>query len=136
GRPAALRALADAAPRDDAAAPRQLPIAPVAIEANRAQELARARALGRVLRPFMLRRTKEQVLAELPPKSEQVIGCRLEGIERRRYDELRAQSRKPLLPQAERDGVGKRSIVVLEALLRLRQACLHPGLLDATRAGD
>jgi SNF2 family DNA or RNA helicase len=56
-------------------------------------------------------------------------------VERRRYDELRAHYRRSLLPAIDRDGVGRSAILVLEALLRLRQAALHPGLLDAREAG-
>jgi superfamily II DNA or RNA helicase len=128
GRPAALRAIGEA-PVEPAAGAGALP------GDSKQRELAHARALGRVLRPFMLRRTKEQVLTELPPKTEVVVTCRLEDVERRRYDELREFYRRSLLPAIDRDGVGRSAILVLEALLRLRQAALHPGLLDARQAG-
>jgi superfamily II DNA or RNA helicase len=128
GRPAALRAIGDASVEPSAGAD--------SIPGDAKQrELAHARALGRVLRPFLLRRTKEQVLTELPPKTEIVVTCRLEDVERRRYDELRAYYRRALLPAVDREGVGRNAILVLEALLRLRQAALHPGLLDAREAG-
>lgn len=126
GRTAVLRAM------DDGAATGEID-SPLAEPAKRA-ELSQARALGRVLRPFLLRRTKQQVLTELPPKTESIVSCRLEGVERRRYDELRDHYRRELLPVVERDGVGRAAIVVLEALLRLRQAALHPGLLDPRRS--
>jgi SNF2 family DNA or RNA helicase len=113
GRPAVLRSVTDAG-----------------------DPVAEARALGKLLRPFLLRRTKQEVLTELPAKTELVIGCRLEGDERRRYDELRKHYRKALLPQVERDGIAKNTIVVLEALLRLRQAALHPGLVDPAHKDD
>ncbi|MGH9884053.1 MAG: DEAD/DEAH box helicase, partial [bacterium] len=125
GRTAVLRAIGDAPIERD-------PAAPFAEEAKLA-ELSEARALGRILRPFLMRRTKQQVLTELPPKTECIVSCRLEDAERRRYDELRDHYRRALLPAVERDGVGRNAIVVLEALLRLRQAALHPGLLDARR---
>ncbi len=99
-------------------------------------ELEQARVLGRLLRPFMLRRTKDEVLTELPAKTEQILSCRLEGKERRRYDELRLHYREALLPAVERDGVGRSAMIVLEALLRLRQAALHPGLLDPDRIDE
>jgi superfamily II DNA or RNA helicase len=128
GRPAALRAIGEVS-ADPAAGAGAVP------GDAKQRELAHARALGRVLRPFMLRRTKEQVLTELPPKTEVVVTCRLEDVERRRYSELRDHYRRALLPAIERDGVGRSAILVLEALLRLRQAALHPGLLDARHAG-
>jgi superfamily II DNA or RNA helicase len=99
-------------------------------------DIDQARAIGRVLRPVMLRRTKDEVLTELPAKTEVVVGCRLDGIERRRYDEIRGHYRDALLKRIERDGVAKSALVVLEALLRLRQAALHPGLLDPALAGE
>ncbi|HEV8112432.1 MAG TPA: DEAD/DEAH box helicase [Planctomycetota bacterium] len=92
--------------------------------------------LARALRPFLLRRTKEQVLQELPPKVEQVIGCDLEGAERRRYDELRNHYRSALLAKVEEQGIERVGMHVLEALLRLRQAACHPGLVDPARVGE
>jgi superfamily II DNA or RNA helicase len=94
--------------------------------------------LARALRPFMLRRTKQQVLADLPEKTEQTLYCELAGPERARYDELREHYRRTLLERIGKVGVNKSKIHVLEALLRLRQAACHPGLLDKkqTHAGS
>jgi SNF2 family DNA or RNA helicase len=90
-----------------------------------------ARALlARYLRPFILRRTKEQVAPELPDKVEQTLFCQLEPGERRRYDELKRYYQAALQRRIETEGRGKAKIQVLEALLRLRQAACHPGLLD------
>jgi superfamily II DNA or RNA helicase len=89
--------------------------------------------LARGLRPFILRRTKEQVLRELPAKTEQTIFCELEGAQRKLYDELRAYYRNSLLRAVDTQGLAKSKIQVLEALLRLRQAACHPGLVDARR---
>jgi superfamily II DNA or RNA helicase len=92
--------------------------------------------LARLLRPFVLRRTKEAVATDLPPRTEQVLRCPLEPTQRRLYDELREHYRAALLPRVERDGMKKAAMHVLEALLRLRQAACHPGLLDPARAGE
>jgi SNF2 family DNA or RNA helicase len=86
--------------------------------------------LARALRPFILRRTKAQVARELPPKTEQTIYCDLEGRERKLYDELRDYYRAKLLKNVDIDGLNKAKFQVLEALLRLRQAACHPGLID------
>lgn len=94
------------------------------------------RHLARALRPFLLRRTKEQVLADLPPKIEQVIACDLEGEERRRYEKLRDYYRQSLLTRVEEEGMERSRMHVLEALLRLRQAACHPGLIDPARTGE
>ena len=94
------------------------------------------RFLGQALRPFILRRTKEQVARELPPKSEQTLYCEMEHAERKRYEELRQHYRRSLLKRIATEGLAKSKIQVLEALLRLRQAACHPGLLSAERIGE
>ena len=91
------------------------------------------RLLSQALRPFILRRTKQQVARELPEKTEQTIFCELEGPQRKHYDELRKHYRETLLARVQSQGLGKSKMHVLEALLRLRQAACHPGLLDAKR---
>jgi hypothetical protein len=89
--------------------------------------------LAQALRPFILRRTKDQVARDLPPKQEQTIFCELEPKQRKLYNELRDHYRNSLLLRIEADGMQKSKMHVLEALLRLRQAALHPGLIDKQR---
>jgi SNF2 family DNA or RNA helicase len=91
--------------------------------------------LARAVRPFLLRRTKEQVARELPAKTEQTIHCELDAEQRRLYDGLRAHYRSSLLARVEAEGMAKSKVQVLEALLRLRQAACHPGLVDGARSG-
>ncbi len=86
--------------------------------------------LRRALGPFILRRTKQQVLTELPQKTEQTLHCDLEGKQRKRYDELRTYYRAVLTERIAKTGMAKAKIHVLEALLRLRQVAIHPGLVD------
>ncbi len=88
------------------------------------------RLLAHALRPFILRRTKQQVARELPEKTEQTVLCELEPEQRKRYDELKRHYRDTLLARVEKQGINKSKMHVLEALLRLRQAACHPGLLD------
>lgn len=85
--------------------------------------------LARALRPFLLRRTKQQVAKELPEKLEQTIYCEMEGAQRRQYDELREYYRSSLLDKVERLGIKRAKIQILEALLRLRQTACHPSLV-------
>ncbi len=92
--------------------------------------------LSRALRPFLLRRTKEQVAKQLPPKIEQTIYCEMETRQRALYNELRDHYREALLPKINAKGIGKSKIQVLEALLRLRQAACHPGLVDRKLVED
>lgn len=95
--------------------------------------LAAREALARAVRPFLLRRTKGQVAKDLPPRTEQTLFCEMDDAERERYAELRMHYRDVLLKRLDRDGVKKSSAHVLEALLRLRQAACHPGLLDPAK---
>jgi len=88
----------------------------------------RRAALARALRPFVLRRTKEQVARDLPPKVEQTIHCELDAEQRRLYEGLRQHYRASLLPRFAAGGGGR--LQVLEALLRLRQAACHPELVE------
>lgn len=92
--------------------------------------------LSRALRPFILRRTKSQVLDELPQKTEQTLFCELAGKQRKYYTELRDFYRSHLNKQIKEKGLQKSKFHVLEALLRLRQAACHPGLIDDQRVGD
>lgn len=89
--------------------------------------------LAKALRPFILRRTKQQVASDLPLKTEQTIYCEMEPHQRKLYDELRDHYRRSLLGLIEREGIKKSKIQILEALLRLRQAACHPGLIDKSR---
>lgn len=88
------------------------------------------------LKPFMLRRTKRQVLSELPEKTEQTLFCELEKKQRKLYDELRNHYRDLLAKRIDAVGMNRSKIQVLEALLRLRQAACHPGLLDPKQIGQ
>ncbi len=91
--------------------------------------------LARALRPFVLRRTKREVARELPAKTEQTIYCDFKPPERRLYDELRNYYRARLLKDADLGGPGAK-FQVLEALLRLRQASCHFGLVDKQRVAE
>ena len=90
--------------------------------------------LVRALRPFVLRRTKLQVAPELPDKLEETIYCELDKAQRGIYNRLRDHYRRTLLSHVDEVGLNKSKIQVLEALLRLRQAACHPGLIDKSKS--
>lgn len=87
-------------------------------------------SLRRGLAPFILRRTKQEVLTDLPEKLEQTLHCELLPKDRKAYDNLRSHYRDILLKRVDQRGMNKSKMHVLEALLRLRQAACHPGLID------
>lgn len=92
--------------------------------------------VARGLRPFLLRRTKAQVAAELPARTEQTLTCVLTPRERSFYDALRRHYRSSLLAHVSKAGVQRSGLQVLEALLRLRQAACHPGLIAPARRDE
>ncbi len=96
--------------------------------ARKPDEESRA-MLSRALRPFILRRTKQQVAKELPEKLEQTIYCEMDERQRRQYEELRDYYRRSLLEKISLQGINKSKIQILEALLRLRQTACHPALV-------
>jgi SNF2 family DNA or RNA helicase len=98
-------------------------------KSRRPKEEQQLATLARGLRPFILRRTKEQVAPELPARTEETLYCELEGEQRKIYLDLRDHYRRVLLKKIDRDGIAKSKIQILEALLRLRQAACHVALL-------
>lgn len=87
--------------------------------------------ISRSISPFVLRRTKSQVLKELPDKVQETIYCELGTKQRKLYNELRDHYRRELTATVKEKGLEKSKIIVLEALLRLRQAACHPGLVSS-----
>ena len=92
--------------------------------------------VARGLRPFILRRTKQEVAAELPERLEETIYCDMNAEQRRLYDELRLHYRDSLLGLVQDKGLSRTKMHVLEALLRLRQAACHPALLHRGEHSD
>lgn len=90
--------------------------------------------LKRRLRPFLLRRLKTEVAADLPAKLEQVSYCELTSEQRGVYQQIIEASRKEILDATAQQGAAKSRMMVLTALLRLRQACCDLRLLKPESA--
>ncbi len=103
---------------------------------QKAQDEKTAQTLRRMVYPFILRRTKEQVAPELPPRTERVIYCPMEPAQHRYYLKLRDYYREMLVGLIEEEGMDRSRMKILEGLLRLRQASNHPKLIDANFRGD
>lgn len=89
--------------------------------------------LARRVAPFIMRRRKADVCAELPEKQEQTIFCGMDAEQRSMYDELLENCRRHFR-QLKADGTKKIKFEILSTLTRLRQVCCHPGILpDAWR---
>ena len=86
--------------------------------------------LARRLRPFLLRRLKQEVASDLPAKLEQISYCELTRDQRMVYQQVIEASRKEVLDAVGAQGLAKSRLVVLTALLRLRQVCCDLRLLE------
>jgi non-specific serine/threonine protein kinase len=96
----------------------------------------KAQFLRKMVFPFILRRTKLQVAPELPPRTERIIYCDMTPIQRKLYNRTRNYFRGVLMGMMESDGLENSRMKVLEGLLRLRQICNHPALMERDYRGD
>ncbi len=90
--------------------------------------------LGARLRPFLLRRTKNQVALDLPPRTEEDVFCKMESDQEELYRAELERIQNILLGFQTDEALRKNSFVVLQGLMRLRQICCHPALLDSKHA--
>ncbi|MEI7970734.1 MAG: DEAD/DEAH box helicase [Betaproteobacteria bacterium] len=98
------------------------------------EDEARRHGLERRLRPFLLRRTKEQVAADLPPKTEIIREVELGGGQRELYETVRAAMDERVRREIASRGLAQSQIVLLDALLKLRQVCCDPRLVKLAAA--
>ncbi len=96
----------------------------------------RREALVRRIGPVFLRRTKQAVLGELPPKIETIQRIPLSAAQADLYESVRAAMDARVHEEIDRRGMERSRIMILDALLKLRQVCCHPQLLkvDAAKA--
>jgi non-specific serine/threonine protein kinase len=94
------------------------------------------RLLRRLVYPFILRRTKDQVAPELPPRSERILYTDFDPAQRKLYAHTRDHYRGLLLGMIDTEGIDDVRMKILEGLLRLRQICIHPALVEPTYRGE
>jgi len=94
----------------------------------------RSVGLAKRIAPFILRRTKEAVATELPPKTEIVRAISIGEKQRDLYDSIRLTMHEQIRQVIKDQGFARSQIAVLEALLKLRQVCCDPRLLDLETA--
>ncbi|MGO4476025.1 DEAD/DEAH box helicase [Massilia sp. 2TAF26] len=98
---------------------------------ERQDDPVRRSLLSRRIKPFLLRRTKDHVAKELPEKTEMIRRIELSGPQRDLYETVRLAMDKKVREEIDRKGVARSQIVILEALLKLRQVCCDPRLVKA-----
>ncbi|MEA2777326.1 MAG: hypothetical protein QOF90_2732, partial [Acetobacteraceae bacterium] len=92
-------------------------------------DVDRQELLTRRIRPFMLRRTKEEVITELPPKTEIIEPVERETNQRAIYEAIRLSMHAKVQAAIASKGLARSGIIILDALLKMRQACCDPRLL-------
>lgn len=95
-----------------------------------------AELLRKLVYPFILRRTKEQVALELPPRTERIVYTDMDTAQKKLYNQTRERYRAELLGLIETEGMNNARFKVLEGLLRLRQIAIHPMLVDKNYKGE
>jgi SNF2 family DNA or RNA helicase len=99
-------------------------------------DVSRLNALRERVRPYILRRTKDAVAKELPPKTEIVRAVDLGGAQRELYESIRVAAHADVRAQIKQRGIGGAQIAILDALLKLRQVCCDPRLVNVEAARD
>lgn len=105
-----------------------------AIEKKKDEE--KARKLQSIIKPFVLRRTKEQVAAELPPKTEQVIYCDMSEDQAAYYEKTKSAYRNDLLQSMDDGTFAQKQVQLLQGLTALRQLANHPLMIDGEYISD
>lgn len=103
---------------------------------ERQRDAERQALLARRLEPLMIRRTKDAVARDLPPKTELLHHIEIEGAQSDLYETIRAMMDRRVREAIASQGMDRSHIVVLDALLKLRQVCCHPLLLKAEAARE
>jgi SNF2 family DNA or RNA helicase len=99
-----------------------------AIEKRKDEE--KAKKLQAIIKPFVLRRTKEQVAAELPPKTEQIFYCDMSEDQAAYYEKTKSAYRNDLLNSMDNGTYVKKQMQLLQGLTALRQLANHPVMID------
>ncbi|MFT4667932.1 MAG: superfamily II DNA or RNA helicase [Polaribacter sp.] len=105
----------------------------IPIDNNGDQEAANL--LRKLIHPFLLRRTKDQVAKDLPDKTESIIYCEMGVTQRKLYTNLKRKIKEDIETAVEEKGVNKSKFQMLDGLLRLRQMCNSPLLVNSTFSG-
>ncbi len=107
-----------------------------AIPIDKLGEADRKEHLRKLLYPFILRRTKEQVAKDLPEKQEMILYCEMEEEQRSIYDAYRNDYRNQILGSIETMGIQKSQLTILQGLMKLRQICDSPAILNEKEKFD
>lgn len=91
----------------------------------------KAEELHKIIKPFLLRRTKEEVATELPPLTEKIVFCEMSNDQSEFYEKIKSEYRNNILDVVDKKGLKKSKLSILQGLSKLRQLANHPKLIDA-----
>lgn len=100
----------------------------IPIEKKKDEDIAKR--LQAIIKPFILRRTKNQVATELPPKTEQIIYCEMTEGQGELYESTKSEYRNALLEGTVQQGTKNTQIALLQGLTKLRQLANHPKMTE------
>lgn len=101
------------------------------------QDSKAAEKLQRIIAPYILRRTKAQVAKDLPEKSESIIYCEMQPAQQDMYNSLLTKIKNDIISSLDKEqGNSSTSFLAIEGLLRLRQICNSPLLVDPSLKGN
>lgn len=103
---------------------------------DREQDEMKIKALHKLTSPFILRRTKQQVATDLPPKTEMVMWCEMEPAQKALYDEIKESIRSSVFMDIAKEGLGKSTLALLQGMMKLRQLCNSPLLLPESEQNN
>mgnify|MGYP000123088243 CR=1 FL=1 len=101
-----------------------------ALPIDKEKDKQKTRELQQLIKPFLLRRTKEKVASELPPKTEIPLYCEMDKEQRQVYEAFKKDYREKVLSKVDEVGLDQARFNVLEALTRLRQICDSPAIMN------
>lgn len=93
-------------------------------------------SLKKLINPFLLRRTKKIIADELPDKTEMVLKSNFNEDEREVYDNWKEYYKNEIKSAVNEKGMGGAKLKILEGLMKLRQICLHPKMIDTEYRGS
>ena len=94
-------------------------------------DVERKEHLRKILYPFILRRTKEQVAKDLPAKTEMILWCEMEAEQRNIYEAFRNEYKDNIMGSIESKGIGRSQLTILQGLMKLRQICDSPAIMNS-----
>jgi SNF2 family DNA or RNA helicase len=100
-----------------------------ALPIDRDMNIEKTNALQKITAPFVLRRTKKQVAADLPEKTEAVLWCQMNEPQKEAYETIKKQIKANVFLNIEQEGFSKAKFSILQGIMKLRQICCSPALL-------